>query len=78
MMVSCVRSCVGTASEEFDCLQVKKIREECNKCRESMSLKNTDHVKTYVVHIDANMIQLHLDASGIKVMYNFFDRVLGS
>ena len=30
--------------------------------------RNTNHVKTYVVHIDANMMKLHLDASWIKVM----------
>ena len=38
----------------------------CNKCKEPMSLENTNHVETCVVHIDANKI---------KVMGNFCDRL---
>ena len=69
MMLSCVRSCMGTAFEGVDCLQAHTIRAKCNKCKESLLLESTNHVEMYVVHIDANKI---------KVMCNFFDGVFGS
>ena len=54
MMMSYVRSRMSTEFEGVDCLQVKIISVKCNRCKESMSLENTNHVETYAVHIDAN------------------------
>ena len=62
MIVSCVSTGMDTVSEKEDCLQSKIVRAKCNKYKESVSLKNTNHVQTYVVHIGPN---------NIKVICNF-------
>ena len=60
---------MGTAFEKVDCLQAQIIRAKSSKCKESVSLKNTNHKETYVVYMDTNMI---------KVICNFCDRAFGS
>ena len=68
-MVSCISPWIGTTFEPVDCLQANIIRAKCNKCKDSVSLQNTNHVQTYVVHEDSNKI---------KVLCNFFDGVFRS
>ena len=63
-MVSCERSYMSTEFEGADCLQMKIIKAKCNKCKEYMSLENTNHVEIYVVHTGANKT---------KLMRNFCD-----
>ena len=65
MMVSCVKSCKGTIFKGVDCLHAHIMRAKCNKWKESLTLDNANHVETYVVHIEANII---------KVMNNIYDR----
>ena len=71
LMVSHVKPCMGATSEEVDCLQWRIIKAKFIKFKEvtRKSLENTKHMKTYVVHIEANKI---------KVMGNSYDEVFGS
>lgn len=62
MIVPCVRSCIGTIFEGAGSFKAQIIRTASNKCKESVSLENTSHVETYVIHIDGNKI---------KIMHNF-------
>ena len=62
MIVSYVRSCIGTIFEGDGSFKAQIIRAVSNRCKESVSLENTSHVETYVIHIDGNKI---------KVMHNF-------
>ena len=57
-MLLCIRSHISTSFEGTDCLQAQIIRTKCNKCKESVSLENTNNVETYVVHADANKIKV--------------------
>ena len=49
MMISYVRSYMGTSFEGVASLQVQIIRAKRNKCKELLSLENINHVETYVV-----------------------------
>ena len=62
---------MGATSEEVDCLQWQIIKAKFIKFKEvtRKSLENTNHRKTYVVHIETNKI---------KVMGNFYDEVFVS
>ena len=70
-MVFHVKPCMGTTSEEVDCLQGQIIKAKFIKFKEvtRKSLENTDHMKTYVVHIETNKI---------KAMGKFYDEVFRS
>ena len=49
MMISYVRSYMGTSFEGVASLQVQIIRAKRNKCKELLSLENINHVETYVI-----------------------------
>ena len=63
LMVSCAKSFMGKTFERVDCLHVQIIWAKCSKYKESVSLKNTDHLATSVAHIDTKKIQVMLNVS---------------
>ena len=77
MMVSCVRSCMGTVFEGVDCLQTQIISAKCNKCKISASLGNSNHVEIYVVHIKSNKIKIRCNfCNGMFESWNFCGTIL--
>ena len=50
MILSNVSSCIGTEFKGDYCFKAKIIRAASNKCKESLSLENTNHVETLGAH----------------------------
>ena len=58
MMVSCVRPYMVETVERVNYIHAQIIRAKCNRCKESVSIENTNHVETYMAKMDASMIKV--------------------